>query len=196
MPVLPPAALTTVAAVLDELDLEDDGGPIRARLERYIASASAVAASIIGRAVHYDAAFIETVDSRGVLFLHRTPIVALATVVTQGGVGLGVAGAIIDADLGIVTRGVVGWPDGSVTATYAGGWVTPTQAATLGLPQTLPLDVEDAVIQLVTSRYRRRGKDAGIVGESFTGSTFTYDGQAVPASIMGILAAHQHIANA
>ena len=184
-------ALVTAAQVFDELDVEDDAGTHRARVERYITAASLTAARIIDRPLHYNPVVVERVaGSGGVrLLLGRTPIVSIASVVIDGETA-DVADLIVEsATAGIVYR-EAGWPwmpqlqpgpsyhplpgseEPAIVLTYAGGWVTPTQA-TVQLPVTVPEDLADAVIELVTSRWRRRGNDLRVVSSNNTASSRT-----------------------
>lgn len=200
------AALTTTAAVFDDLDVEDDGGVVRARVERYIEEASSLVALILGRPVHYDAAVVEKVPGQGGahLLVTRTPVVAVADVAVDGS-SVGADDVVIeDAAIGLLYR-PAGWPwtaalqpgpswhpvpgteAPSITVTYAGGWVTPGQA-TPELPRTLPYAVEAAVLRLVTARWRGRGQDPRIASTTHQASSYTFSGLPVPAEIMAALA--------
>lgn len=209
-------ALTTLAVVLDEVDIESATATKeqRARLERYIEAASSLVASILQRPLAYNVDVVERCRGFGGarLLLSRAPIVSVGSIVVDGDT-LDPAGyQIEDADAGILFRGV-GWPDTamvtaspsghtapgteapSIVVTYTAGWVTPGQATGL-LPRTLPHAIEDAVVELVTSRWRRRNKDLRVVGETYQQSSYTYGGVPVPAEVMAALAPYIRLANA
>jgi len=209
-------ALTTLAVVLDEVDIAaaDATKEQRARPERYIESASSLVASILQRPVVYAAGAVEHCRGYGGarLLLRRTPVVAIDSIVLDG-VTLDADGhEIEDADTGMLFR-AAGWPDTAmvtvtpsghtapgteapaIVVTYDAGWVTPGQASEL-LPRTLPHAIEDAVVELVTSRWRRRNKDLRVVGETLEKSSYTYGGVPVPAEVMAALAPYVRIANA
>lgn len=208
------AALTTPARVFDELDIEDDAGVLRARVETYIEETSDLVAAIIGRPIHYDGAVAERLEGPGGvhLLVARTPVVAIADVAFNDS-SVGVDGVVVvDASIGKLYRSG-GWPwtaalqrgpswhpapgteAPSITVTYAGGWVTPRQA-TPSLPRTLPHSIEGAVLRLITARWRGRGNDPRLASSSHQSSTYTFGGEAVPPEVMAALAPHQRIANA
>jgi hypothetical protein len=207
-------ALTTVATVLDEIDLAEADSKTRTRVERYINAASSLVRSICGRQLTYAAGIVEKRPGFGGcrLLLDRTPIVAVASVVVDGDTLDASEYEIEDAAVGFVFR-AAGWPDTalitatpsghaapgteapSIVVTYTGGWVTPAQA-TVELPRTLPHAIEDAVVELVTSRWRRRNTDLRVVGQTFEQSSYTYGGVAVPAEVMAALAPYVRVPNA
>lgn len=213
------AALTTLDACLDEVDLEPSvDRRTRARLERYIEAASSLVAVIIGNgaAIQLHRAEV-TVAVAGqntpTLILPHTPIVAVDEVSIDGDVVDADEYEVEDADLGFLRRVGGVWPfdglttDGvvhvpmwstarrNVSVTYTAGWVTPGQATEL-LPRTLPHAIEDAVVELVTSRWRRRNKDLRVAAETLEKSSYTYGGVPVPAEVMAALAPYVRIANA
>lgn len=204
------AALTTVDAVRDELDLDDDTDrKVRERLERYIESASSLVAVILGAGrvmqLHRGAVTVAVAGrDTPTLILPHTPIVTVTEVTVDDDVVPVDEYEVEDADCGFLRRLGDIWPfDGQVTAgvvqapmyatarrnvsvTYTAGWVTPAQATT-ELPRTLPHCLEDAVVELVTSRWRRRNKDLRIVAETHAASSYSYGGAPVPAEIMAAL---------
>ncbi|HEY1100259.1 MAG TPA: hypothetical protein VGF99_15080 [Myxococcota bacterium] len=213
------AALTTPAAVFDELDLEDDGGVLRARVERYIEEASSLVASIIGNGrsvqLHHGAAIVSAVKGMDhpTIILPVRPLVSIAEVTVDGDVVDPDDYDIVNADAGFVDRASGSWPSRmelqagvvtagrlgtertNITVTYAGGWVTPLQA-TAELPRTLPHAIEGAVQRLVTARWRGRGNDPRLASTSHQSSTYTFGGEPVPPEVMAALAPHIRIANA
>jgi hypothetical protein len=202
-------ALTTLAIVLDELGIAGDGGAQDTRLVRYINAASDFAAGYCGRTFHR-AEVVETAAPRGgvYLLLARTPIVSIVSIF-DGGVELD-AGSyeIRDAFAGIVHRSsgwrwpaarratitypaVPGTEDASIEATYVGGYATPAQVAEggayAGEAVTVPSDLEDAVVQLVVSRWKGRTRDRRIASESYSHAAFTYLGEPVPPEVRATL---------
>jgi hypothetical protein len=210
-------ALTTTAALVDELGLT--GEQSTTRLERVVMVASARVAAYLGRPVHYGAAVVETLPATGgdVLFLSRAPVVSVTSVTlsTDGGA----TSETIDASdytlelgadandvLGVLRHLGGGWGfSGSrfgaagdplpgterqvYTVTYAGGWVTPGQA-TAELPRTLPYDVEGAVLDLAVDAWRDRGRDKSIVKRTLLSGSVTYatdQAGALPESVRHVL---------
>jgi hypothetical protein len=212
---LPATALTSVSAVLDELDLVDDGGVVLARVERYIKAASRAVEMWTGR--RFDrGAVVETLPGYGTfrLRLRRTPILEVDSVSIEG-VVVPESSYIIDngedGTGGALVRLDGPWPwsarvDGklasaplpgsekpNIIVSYTGGWVTPAQA-TDALPRTLPDDIEDAVIQMVSSRWRGRGRDGRMVSEAFTDSTYTWGGAPVPPGVAAVISYYSRMA--
>lgn len=178
--------LTLPATVATELA----GGVLSsdARLPRLIAMASAVIASHLGRRCHYGATITEKVKGYGRprLLLDVTPIVSVASVTLDDGTVVTDFTRENDAAGFLYRRGC--WPstgltrgglppgndpapgteESSITVVYAGGWVTPAQAAALVSPptRTLPYDIEEACIQTVIDRYRGNGRESDLASES------------------------------
>lgn len=204
-------ALTTLAVVADELDVDLGDRKVRGRLERYVNAASTLAKQIIGRPLVYNAAAVEKLRGYGGVRIHvkRTPIVSIASVVVDGDTVDASLYSVEDADIGSIFRSG-SWPDTAelqrgpsfhkvpgteepiIVVTFAGGWVSPAQAGT----RTLPEDLEDAVVQLVTARWKSRGKDLRVVGEGFEKSSYTYGGVPVPAEIAGVFDGYARIGSA
>lgn len=206
-------ALTTVATVLDELDVADDGGAVRARVERYINLASAWAARICGRTFVYGAAVVERHRGMGTVRLHLgRPIVSITSIVVDGTTLDADSYLVEDATAGVVFREagfpwtaqaqpgpsyhlVPGSEEPSIVVTYAGGWVSPAHATNV-LPRTLPYDLEDAVVELVVSRWRRRGQDVRVRSSGFESSSYTFGGEPVPPEVMAALGPYMRIGSA
>jgi hypothetical protein len=202
------AALTTLEAALGELSQTGDGGPLDARVERYIMAASDQIARACGRTLHYGTGIEERVaglaDVR--LLLERAPIVQVASVEVDDEGELDADAYEVNLDLGTLLRvdGDV-WPMKAqstggvrpqakpgtelptVTVTYAGGWVTPAQA-TGQLPRTLPHDLELACLELVASIWARRGRDGRLTSESFESSTYAYEASGLPPTVAALIA--------
>lgn len=208
------AALCTVATVLDELDLADGDSKVRARIERYIESASSLVASILGnggaRQLHQVA---RTVSVAGMghptLILPHTPLVSIAeisvddVVVDPGDYEIENADAGFVRNLaglwpvemiardGVVSAGILGTERRNISVTYTAGWLTPGQGGS-----TLPSAIEDAAVALVVTRFRRRGQTLRTAGETFEKSSYSYAGAGVPAEVMASLAPYIRVAHA
>ncbi len=203
-------ALTTLKVVLDELSLTMDNGQQDARLEHYINAASDWVAQHCGRTLQRADAIAEGVKGFGGVLLRvaRPPIVAITSIAIDGGTVDAAGYAVQDAERGVIFRGacwpwtavaragitspqVPGWEDHTrIVVTYNGGWVTPSQAAA-GLfsasPRTLPYQIEDACVRLVASRWRSRGTDGRLVSESTSNMSITFDGWAIPKTVLAAL---------
>ena len=121
---------------------------------------------------------------------------------------------VADAEAGTVYR-AAGWPWSglrlsgiardrlpgterrNIAATYAGGYVTPGQAVALGLPRTLPYDLEQYVIDTVVYLYRNRGQDPSVVSERILSAAYQYDrAHGLPGSVVRGLAPYVRIVSA
>lgn len=195
-------ALTTVPELESELGVTP-GTEVRA-LERAIQVASAEVARIAGRVLYRVASAVDRVKGYGNarLVLPRAPVVSIASIalLADDGTVLETFDSstyeLENAEAGIVYR-ALGWPwtlteasgvDGGAVAgseraalrvTYTAGWITPWQAdpsfpgGAVG-SRDLPYDIEDAVIQAAVSRYRSRGRDAGVKSERLGEEAVTY----------------------
>jgi uncharacterized phiE125 gp8 family phage protein len=158
--------LTTLANVKSELDISD--GANDAVLRRYINSASVAAANYCNRVFA-----VETVSEQFLpghhrwrrhqpkLQLARFPLITV-TSVTEDGVVLTVdTDYIVNARNGQLTRvsgGVpISWLNLGITVVYSSGYVT------------VPPDLEDAVIRMVTQRYSTKGRDLTVRKEAIPG---------------------------
>jgi hypothetical protein len=165
------------------------------RLPRAIGAASdAIRGHLRRGQLHRNASIVEKVAGfgRARIVLNVTPIVnALQAVLPDGSVLTFAAGdfTVEDADAGFLYRRA-GWPytgfargglppaneptPGSetplITVTYAGGWQTPAQGGT----RTLPYDIEQACLQLVTNIYRGGGQAENVAAESLGAYSVTY----------------------
>lgn len=209
-------ALTNLATVLDELTLASDGGAVDSRLNRYINAASDFIERECGRSFSKALAIVENVQGFGLstLKLSHTPIVALTSIAYQGTTYGAADLAVVDAGAGLVMRrGGFPWtaekdtelsrrrvpgrefPD--IVATYDGGYVTPKQKDdNAALTRTLPSDLEDACVQLVTSRYQGRGVNVRERARRYEATGVTFGGEPVPPEIMAIIAKYARVANA
>jgi hypothetical protein len=67
---------------------------------------------------------------------------------------------------------------GTVTVTFASGWVTPGQNAVNAVTYPtvdLPEDIQQACIEVATAMYRRQGRDADISSTNLGVGAFSYD---------------------
>lgn len=202
-------ALTTLATVNDELGLTSDSGDVDARIERYIMSASEAFASMCDRALHYAVDHVERVSAAGGVYLcvsDHTPIISISEILwdPRDGTTTTVDAndyAISDDGAGKIERVNGAWASTEVKTqsitrigtgrtlprykiTYTGGYVTPQQAADdVSLTRTLPYDIEDTVIQMVTTRYRSKGRDQSISSKKVGPASVSYTNAAAPDSV-------------
>lgn len=212
-------ALTNLAAVLDELGQASDGGALDSRLNRYINVASDFIERECGRIFRRQDAIVENCPGNRLarLKLTRRPILSLTAVVYLGTTYDLTDIAVVDADAGIILRRngfpwtaaaepylsrrqVPGSEFPDVVVTYSGGYVTPKQVddATFApfAPRTLPSDLEDAAILLVTTRWRLKGVDPRARARSFEASGLTFGGEPVPPEIAAIIDHYRDVASA
>lgn len=209
-------ALTTLTAVCEELKITSPDADATSFLERSINAASARVVRHCGRAFHRVDDIEEKVKGFGSprIRLARTPILDVTSIVVDGttiddddfhiedaapGDALGPRSIFMPGGFpwtaergpGISQSPVPGTEDSSrIIVTYDGGFVTPTQSgvggAFAGQTRTLPYDLEEAVIRLVASRWRGRGRDGTVVAQSHEASGFTFDGR-LPADVVALL---------
>ena len=197
-----PEDLTSIAAVAAVLEVEQGD----AKLPRLISAASEAVRQYINRPrVHYGASITELARGYGRprLLLNVTPILTIASITLPDGSLVDPSEYMVeDADAGMVYR-AAGWPftgqlhggllyvdpvsgseRPSISVVYAGGWVTPAQAATTpGLPRSLPYDLEEAVIMTVVARYRGGGVDPNVASESLGDYSVSYRN---PNTLIGV----------
>lgn len=174
--------LTTPSAVATDLGVSSGD----ARLTRCISAASAAILRYLGRPqLHFSSEIEESVRGFGGvrLLLGVTPVLSVDSVAH-----LGTAlddWTLEDSGAGFIYR-KSGWPwtgqaragllyedgaagseEASITVTYSGGFVTPSQVeASPLLVRTLPHDLEEACIQTVYALFRSTGRDPMISAES------------------------------
>lgn len=177
-------ALTTLATAKDELVTADDGSD--ARLERYIRTASATITAYLNRGpLHFAEGVYETLGGVGLpfLLLRRAPLVLLGSVAVDGVPWLAdeqFSVASASAGILVATDDARGWPSGArVEVTYSGGWVTPGQAVSGYLAQTLPEPIEHACLLSVVQLERARGQDPSLASESYGDASVSYAGRNV-----------------
>lgn len=190
-------------------------------LVRLVTAASKTVARILGRGdLFYESGIVENVPGYGrpYLSLKRRPVISI-TSIALGGAPFDPSSDFLieDADAGLVLRVGGIWPatgllrggiveeelamataDGQgYVVTYEAGWVTPGQAVTgwSGPPRSLPEDIEEATIQIVSNLYRARGADANIIAESLGDASITYHQvrKALPDSALSLLAPYVQV---
>lgn len=178
-------ALCTVALVETELGLAS--GADDDRIERLIESASRTINRYCNRpeGFHSESARVDDVPGKGTVLLHvpKTPINSITSIVYDPSdsndtvdsseyaiQGDGEHGAIyreggwrwdVAYAQAIQLHPLPGTEQFLYRVTYNGGYVTRPQGGTM----TLPHDIEDACIQLVSQRYRWNPRDAGVASE-------------------------------
>lgn len=182
--------LTTLINVKAELSIAATTTTSDAVLRRYITSASSAAINYCNRAF-----VVETIqdqflskgatrllsDHPSILQLSRWPISELTSVVVDGTTLVEDTDFLTDVTNGQLTKidsdgNRRNWCGQSITVIYDGGF------------DTIPSDVEDAVIRMATKRYLAKGRDAtlkqrdipGVISESFWISTGADSGNMTP----------------
>jgi hypothetical protein len=204
-------ALTTLTTVKAELGISVS--TYDSLLERYINAASGFVERYVNRKLYWEEDIEEKQPGHGTrwMVLDRTPIVG-TPVITYDSTTVDTdyyevhdanAGILFALDNWIWTVGLVGgitedpWVSTArklYTVTYDAGWVTPQQAADDGtLTRNLPYDLEEAVIQMVVTRYALRGKPAGLKSERLLSWSADYSGDTMPSEIMSVLDSYASI---
>lgn len=207
---LPAGALTTVANVRAFLLDAPVGASTDAMLERLIVEVTQYAERFCGRKFGRAERTIFIAPPDGCrLQLPNAPLVNWSVDTNASAPVITVDGAdyadfeLEDANLGWLWRdagwGYVPTSDGvlglgtvpgyerkSLKAVYTSGWWLPSQTDgaapqyVLGADDSLPIDLENAVIQTVVSRYRRRGNDQA-------SPAFDNENQAIGRGTYGII---------
>lgn len=163
--------LTTLAVVKDELSITS--GSNDASLKRYISAASAAAAQYCNRVFQAETVKDEFWPDRdpfqfqlpnrqSVIQLSRWPVVSVTSVTENGNVLVDGVGYRVDAENGALVRlGCDGYPTKwcawPIAVQYVGGFAS------------IPGDVADAVIRMVTKRYAAKGRDSTLKAENIPG---------------------------
>jgi hypothetical protein len=160
--------LTTLANVKAELDITD--GSSDAVLRRYITSESKAASHYCNRVFA-----VETVSQAflpghrfhvygqycSILQLSRFPLITVMSVTEDDGLLTVSTDYLVNSANGQLTRVNSGlpsrWLELGVTVVYSSGFAT------------VPADLEDAVIRMVTQRYSAKGRDATLKSEEIPG---------------------------
>lgn len=177
-------ALTTVKAATAEPGLRRAESSF---LESLIEQASAEFQRLLGRSLYYRTGIIERVPGYGtpaLLVEEANPVTEIAEVANVGGTGETVIESttyFTKTDLqgrtsilqssgcwqwtanfvpGVISSPVAGTERPDYRVEYAGGYVTPNQAALdVLLTRSLPHDIERAVLDRVASLFLQRGRD-------------------------------------
>lgn len=158
--------LTTLANVKAELDISN--GDSDTLLRRYISGASKAAAHYCNRVFAVETVseqFLMTghhrFNPRGPLQLTRWPLITVTSVTEDDTLLTVDDDYVVNAINGQLTRmsgDVVScWSALGVTVVYSSGYAT------------VPADLEDAVVRMVTRRYRAKGRDATLRSEEIPG---------------------------
>lgn len=205
------AALTTVDAVRQELSIGSGNSDVY--LQNLINAVSDQIARACNRDFTYSSSWVESIPGYGAtrLFLSHAPVVSIASITYRDGV-LPVANYLVEnAECGFVygNPGFL-WTTASIPTiiadrmpgtenplyviTYAGGYVTPQQSIDLGIPRTLPYDLEYAAIDATVARYRSRGYDPRIKSETLMDYSVDYGSSDMMASMAAVLNAYRRVA--
>lgn len=174
-------ALTTVTRVKTELGIDTYDFSKDEYLKAVINEASDIMANETGR-TFVKQTYLETLsgNNRPVLMLRKFPVISVSKVVYCGTTLASSSYNIQDASVGFLYKRT-GWIDtpilsggwsatqvgveqmqvGSIepySVTYSAGWVAPTTAST-AITRTLPYDVEQATVTLVSASYNALGRD-------------------------------------
>jgi hypothetical protein len=208
------AALTTLARANAELGTSGED----AYIEQLIEAVSERIAKYCGRVLHYSDAQEDTIPGYGDTFLvvSRPPIEEITSIEYNSSEIDSSNYIIDDADAGLIysERGwtwtalrsaclvgadkLVGTENPLYVVVYKGGYITPQQDADGVGTRDLPYDLEDAAIEAITYRYRRKGKDPSIVSEKLLGSGVTYashsdlDASGFPPHVRSVLDTYKH----
>ena len=181
---LNPDALITLAQLKEELGITDDAE--NDTLEFIINAVSASIAGLLKRTLHYQEEVVEKVRGFGhdVLELQLTPLLEVTNVQytrPDGSVYVFPVDSyyIDDSPSGSLgyrygtwpsTQAWGGWVPEEISGTArhlyevtcTGGWVTPQQEIDLGLPQTLPMDIQLVALRVAAQTYRDAGVDTTV----------------------------------
>ena len=200
-------ALTTYAAVLDDLELEEPADESeRSRLQRRIERAINAASAAIVEYCHREFArgvVTEKLTGGGVrLVVARRPVLAVSAF-SFGGVALPLDALEIEdaeagillvrrglpahalAGFGVLDEGLAGFEPPDYSVTYEGGYTLPNS----GAGYTLPATVEEACIMTATTAYHSRGENRRVASESLPDYSVQYVGanSAIGRGLAGII---------
>ncbi len=211
-------ALVTVSTVETELGLTP--GAQDALLQRLINSVSEQIKNYCNREFYYEVAREDKVRAYGLtrLTVEKSPIVTLTSIEYDG--------ATIDSDnyeIEDASQGIIYRPDGwlwtasrlsnierdrlpgtegpDYDVTYNGGYITQPQEDDSVGTRSLPYDLEDAALQLISLRYKKIGEDIRMKSEKLMSYSYTYsDGleseYGIPKSIATMLNAYRRFPQA
>ncbi len=192
------------------------------RLEAAIKSASRMIVNFIGHKIHYDAAIVEKQKGHGstMLVVDRRPLWSITSITFDGetvdsddysidsiqaGIVYASGGWTWTSDVGgegIVRDAVPDHERSLYIVTYAGGWQTPNQVAVAGV-DALPVEIEEACLQLATHLWAQQGTDVAVTSESLLSYSASYGNAAavygssgIPMRIEGMIRSYQSILQA
>jgi len=204
-------ALTTLQVAQDELGIDASADlSVFSRIERYINAVSAAIASYCNREFYYEADIVENLPGYGDvrLVVSRPPLLSISSIVINSGTVDSTEYKIESVDAGFIYResgwiwtavnvgGITfdplpGTEDPLYVTTYTGGYVTPAQEDAGVGTRTLPYDLEDACLKLLSGRYAQQGENPNIKSEKLLSYAVTYGNvgtdQPFPADIMTVL---------
>lgn len=211
---LAPNALTTPKEIRAELG-------ITGNVDRLINAASDRVERYCQRSFFYEAARVDQLPGFADFYLtaEKGPILSVASLKYDGALIDSAEYEIADdwrirSDSGFTSTAgtardfVTNYPKqgsekGLYTLTYSCGYVTPAQAADLGLSRSLPYDIEDAVIQLVAMRYLEIGNNPRVKSERLMSHQVNYGGPStmdsedgIPTTIAATLKGYRRLAQA
>jgi hypothetical protein len=185
--------LTTVPTALAHLGL--DGSPDEFYPGDLVDAASAAIASYCNRVFALETVREIFRNSGDTLVLTRTPVVGEMTVAI-GGAAIAAGDMECDREAGLLYRvsgyDRVRWPSGAVSVTYQGGYSLPGRSG-----QTLPRDVEQACLVMVSALHSARGRDPLLRSETTedVGASSWLDPragmEALPPQAAGLLAGYR-----
>lgn len=212
-------ALTTLAAIEDELPGFTAGGGSDDRMIRYVNEVSDLIERAANRRFYYAEAYVERTQGYGdhrLIVKDHLPLASIDTIHWDDGETRDLIESddyrIADAEAGFIEVVEGRWHDTDVyrweierhpthqdmrwwEVSYTGGWVTPQQDANdPALDRTLPYDLERAALEYVAMRDGQRGRDPTVTSISLDRGSISYaevDGMQVPASVKSIVSRYR-----
>jgi len=193
-------ALTTYQTLVEELGI--DTGCDENLLIRYINSASDAMQGYMGRQLGRATVTDEKQSGHGgkIMLLDRWPLISITEVKYDSSALATDEYEIYDANVGSLYHrtGVWVWTAQVVNdieqtpypgneeklyeVTYVAGYILPKDTG-----RTLPYDIEDAVIQMVTTRYRSQGRDGSVKSEKLSKYSVTYGGWSFSPTVVEVM---------
>ena len=206
-------ALTTLARVKEDLNIETCQGDDEQKLLRLINAASGFIERTADRVFYRDTAIVEKAKGYGftAMAVKRAPINSI-TSITYNGATVDSDDYEVDGDgsEGLIFK-VGGWNwtaqnfvDASrtvipgterplYTVTYDGGWYTPAQEDTTPAnTRALPWDLEDAAIELIRAKWYGKNRDPSVKSERLLSWSASYFDTVAPAA-MGVIRSYKRL---
>jgi hypothetical protein len=197
--------LTTVAGVaayIGGVDASDQA--INDLLQSLVTAASAYAANYCSRDFRkqdYAQAYNGTGTQR--LMLRAAPVTAVSSVTIDNvdipARGTTAYGYVFDDTMlylaGCYAWFAPGWQN--VAVSFTAGWVTPGQAALGSSPAltvTLPMDMQQAIIETVALKYKAQRNNIGIAARMIAGETISYSQVDIPKSAKPVFDIYSRVA--